>query len=48
MAATDAKRLTRDEQKARTRARLIASARTVFARRGFHRAPLEEIAEEAG
>jgi AcrR family transcriptional regulator len=42
------KRLTREEQKARTRARLIAAARRVFARRGFHRALLEEIAEEAG
>jgi AcrR family transcriptional regulator len=42
------RRLTRDELKARTRARLIASARTVFARRGYHRASLEEIGEEAG
>ena len=41
-------RLTRDEQRARTRERLIASARTVFARRGFHRASLEEIGDEAG
>lgn len=46
MSAT--KRLTRDELKARTRTRLIASARTVFARRGYHRASLEEIGEEAG
>lgn len=42
------KRLSREEQKAQTRARLIASARSVFARRGFHRALLEEVAEEAG
>lgn len=42
------KRLSREEQKARTRARLIAGGRRVFARRGFHRALLEEIAEEAG
>lgn len=42
------KRLSRDEQRALTKARLIASARIVFARRGFHRALLEEIAEEAG
>ncbi|HVE69077.1 MAG TPA: TetR/AcrR family transcriptional regulator [Solirubrobacteraceae bacterium] len=45
---TTTKRLTRDEQRARTRARLIASARTVFARRGYHRASLEDISEEAG
>jgi len=42
------KRLGRAEQRALTKARLIASARIVFARRGFHRALLEEIAEEAG
>jgi len=42
------KRLSREEQKALTKTRLIASARVVFARRGFHRALLEEIAEEAG
>lgn len=41
-------RRTREEEKARTRARLIAAARTVFARRGFHRALLSEIADEAG
>lgn len=45
---TATRRLTREEQKARTRARLIAAARRVFAHRGFHRALLEEIAEEAG
>jgi AcrR family transcriptional regulator len=42
------KRLRRDERKALTRAGLIGAARAVFARRGFHRASLEEIAEEAG
>lgn len=42
------KRLNREEQKALTKARLIASARIVFARQGFHQAMLEEIAEEAG
>jgi AcrR family transcriptional regulator len=42
------KRLSREEQRAQTKARLIASARIVFARRGFHQALLEEIAEEAG
>jgi AcrR family transcriptional regulator len=45
MAAT---RVTRPERKARTRSDLIAAARTVFLRRGFHAASLEEIAEEAG
>lgn len=42
------KRLTREQQKTRTRGSLIAAARRVFARRGFHRASLEQIAEEAG
>jgi AcrR family transcriptional regulator len=37
-----------EESKARTRARLIAAARKVFLRRGFHAASLEAIAEEAG
>jgi AcrR family transcriptional regulator len=41
-------RLNRDERKALTRASLIEAGRAVFARRGFHRASLEEIAEEAG
>jgi len=41
-------RLSRDQQKARTRERLIGAARSVFARRGFHGALLEEIADEAG
>lgn len=42
------KRLSRGEQRAQTKARLIASARTVFARQGFHRALLEAVAAEAG
>jgi AcrR family transcriptional regulator len=42
------KRLTRDESRARTRARLIDAAGEVFLRRGFEGASLEEIAEEAG
>ena len=41
-------RLTRDEKKARTRADLVAAARRVFGRRGFHDASLEEIAAAAG
>jgi AcrR family transcriptional regulator len=41
-------RLTREERKAQTRADLLAAAREVFLRRGFHGASLDEIAEEAG
>jgi AcrR family transcriptional regulator len=41
-------RLTREERKANTRERLLGAARTVFARRGFHGASVEEIASEAG
>jgi AcrR family transcriptional regulator len=41
-------RLTREESKANTRERLLAAARTVFARSGFHGASVEEIASEAG
>jgi AcrR family transcriptional regulator len=42
------KRLSREQQREQTNARLIASARIVFARLGYHRALLKEIAEEAG
>src|SRR5690349_17630527 len=38
----------RDEQKARTRRRLIDAAESVFARSGFHGASVEEIARVAG
>lgn len=38
----------RDEQKALTRQRLLDAAETVFARRGFHGASVDEIAREAG
>jgi AcrR family transcriptional regulator len=41
-------RLTRAERKERTRAELIAAAREVFLREGFHQASLDAIAEEAG
>ena len=41
-------RVTRVERKAQTRADLVVAARTVFLRRGFHGASLEEIAQEAG
>lgn len=40
--------LTRAEQQSRTRAALVASARRVFARDGFHGANLTAIAQEAG
>jgi AcrR family transcriptional regulator len=40
--------LTRKERQAQTRQALIAAAATVFARRGYHRASVEEIAAEAG
>jgi AcrR family transcriptional regulator len=42
------KRETRVEKQTRTRAELIATAATVFARRGYKGASVEEIAEEAG
>jgi AcrR family transcriptional regulator len=41
-------RLTREEKKAQTRERLLEAAATVFARRGFAAASLDEVAEEAG
>lgn len=41
-------RLTRVESQARTRAQLLDAAAGVFARRGFHGASLEEVAEQAG
>jgi AcrR family transcriptional regulator len=41
-------RLNREEKKALTRARLVEAAQTVFARRGFHGATLNEIADQAG
>ncbi len=41
-------RLSREENKARTRARLLEAAAKVFALRGYHRASVEEIAQEAG
>ncbi len=41
-------RLTREESRARTRARLLETAAAVFAQRGFYGASVEEIAERAG
>lgn len=43
-----AKRETRAEKQARTRAELIATATSVFAERGYEGASVEEIAERAG
>ena len=42
------RRLTREENKALTRARLIEAAAKVFAVHGYHRASVEQIAQEAG
>jgi AcrR family transcriptional regulator len=42
------RRFTRAEHQARTRAQLIQAAASVFARRGFQAATVEEIAEQAG
>ena len=41
-------RMTREQRRANTRERLLAAARSVFARSGFHGASVEEIASEAG
>jgi AcrR family transcriptional regulator len=40
--------LTRKERQERTRQQLVEAAARVFARRGYHRATVEEIASEAG
>ena len=48
MAVTRATRLTREQSRANTREKLLAAARVVFARSGFHGASVEEIASEAG
>jgi len=47
-AAAGARRMTREQRRANTRERLLAAARLVFAREGFHGASVEEIASEAG
>lgn len=41
-------RMTREQSRANTRERLLAAARSVFARSGFHGASVDEIASEAG
>jgi AcrR family transcriptional regulator len=40
--------MTRSERSEQTRAEVVAAARTVFLRRGFHGASLDEIGAEAG
>jgi AcrR family transcriptional regulator len=45
---TGIQRLTRAEKQAQTRAHLLDAATSVFARRGFQAATVEEIAEQAG
>ncbi|MGA2164913.1 MAG: TetR/AcrR family transcriptional regulator [Solirubrobacteraceae bacterium] len=47
-AANARKRLTQAEKKAATRSELLRTAADVFARRGYHRASIEEVAEQAG
>jgi AcrR family transcriptional regulator len=42
------KRLTQEERRQQTRADVLAAAGRVFARRGFHGASLEAIADDAG
>lgn len=42
------KRLTQAEKKAATRAELLKTAADVFARRGYHGASIEQVAEQAG
>ena len=46
--ATGRSRLTNQERVALTRQQLLAAAATVFARRGYHAASVEEVASEAG
>src|SRR6266540_3195196 len=46
--AISPRRSIREEQRALTRARLLEAAGSVFARRGFHAASLDEVAREAG
>jgi AcrR family transcriptional regulator len=40
--------VTQSERRARTRAKLLKAAGSVFARRGYHEATLDEIADKAG
>lgn len=42
------RRLTRDEQRAKTRQELLSAAGRVFAAKGFHAASVDDVAEAAG
>jgi AcrR family transcriptional regulator len=42
------RRMTREESRTHTRERVLDSAAVIFRRDGFHRASIDEIAEEAG
>ncbi|MEA2471704.1 MAG: hypothetical protein QOE38_2703, partial [Thermoleophilaceae bacterium] len=42
------KRLTRQEQQARTRSRLMRAAAELFSRKGMQQASIEEVVREAG
>jgi AcrR family transcriptional regulator len=46
--AAPGSRLTREQSRANTRERLLAAARSAFARSGFHGASVDEIASDAG
>ncbi len=48
MSGVESTRLSREQSKAHTRARLLDAARTVFARGGYHGSSVELIASEAG
>lgn len=48
MAGTTSKRLTRDEKRAQTRARILEAAEELFVELGFNGTSVEEIAERAG
>lgn len=48
MADTTAQRRTREEQRAQTRADLLAAAAEVFARNGYHGTSVDMVAEAAG
>lgn len=47
-ASATPRRRSREERKAETRAALLDAAGRVFARRGYHAASVEEVADEAG
>jgi AcrR family transcriptional regulator len=48
MSTTGRKRPSREDKRQANRARILRAARTVFSRRGYHGATIEEIADESG